>query len=236
MQGGDEVKVKEIMATPVVASVTPDTPFKSVIELLVRAEVSALPVLETDGRLVGIVTEADLISKEAYGTRRHRALSLLGDVLSGRDHRWVGKAAGSVARDVMTKDVVVCAPEEDVAVVARRMLRHGIKRVPVLDRGALVGMVSRQDILGTFDRPDDLVRSDAEQALAHDPNRPDDAHVEVSVEDGVVRLTGDVRYPWDVRVVVSIVRDVPGVIDVVSTLHHREEPPPRAEAWIFGDR
>ena len=230
------MRIEEIMTTPVAASVTPDTPFKSVIELLVRTEVSALPVLDPAGRLVGIVTEADLISKEAYGTRRHRALSLLGDVLSGRDHRWVGKAAGSVTRDVMTKDVVVCSPDEDIRVVARRMLRHGVKRVPVVDGGVLVGMVSRQDILGTFDRPDELVRADAEHALSHDPNRPDDAHVDVSVQDGVVRLTGDVRYRWDEQVAVSIVRDIPGVIDVVSVLRHREQPPSTSEAWMYGSR
>jgi len=227
------VLVKEIMATPVAATLTPEMGFKNAIELFVASEVSALPVVDADGRLVGIVTEADLISKEAYGTRRHRALSLLGDVLSGRDHRWVNKAAGSVVRDVMTKDVVVCTPDEEMRVVARRMLRHGVKRLPVVDGGALVGMVARQDILATFDRPDDLIKGDIEHALAHDPNRPDSAHVGVSVADGVVRLTGDVRFPWDGQIIASIVGEVPGVIDVVNFLHGRELPP-GSETWMYG--
>jgi CBS domain-containing protein len=76
------VKVREIMTTEVV-SVGPETPFKDVIDCLVRSELSGLPVVDASGKLVGLVTEADVISKEAYGSQRHRALALPSDVLSG---------------------------------------------------------------------------------------------------------------------------------------------------------
>jgi len=229
------VKISEIMTTDVV-SVEPETPFKDVIDRLVRSGVSSLPVVDEGGRLVGLVTEADVISKEAYGSRR-RALALLGDLLSGRDHRWVTKAAGLVAGDVMTKNVVVCSPEEDVRPVARRMLQRGVKRMPVVEAGTLAGVISRHDILAVLNRPDDVISTDVENALANDPNRPDDHHVRFSVDDGIVTLTGDVRYGWDEPVVVSIVRSVPGVIDVISHLYHRErDPRPSTEAWLFGPR
>lgn len=229
------MKVSDVMTTDVV-SVTPDTPFKEVVERLVRSDVSGLPVVEQSGEVVGIVTEADVVSKEAYGGHRHRALALLVDVLSGREHHWVTKAAGSVAADVMTANPVVCEPDEDVRVVARRMLERGIKRIPVVRNGALVGMVSRQDILGMFARPDDAITADVTHVLASHPNRPDDCHVHSAIEGGVVTLTGDVRYAWDGPIVVSLVRDVPGVIDVISRLHNREPNPSSASPWMFGVR
>ena len=230
------MKISEIMTTEIVLA-RPETPFKDLIDRLVRSEVSSLPVVDARGKLVGLVTEADVISKEAYGTRRHRALALLSDVLSGRDHRWVTKAGGLVAADVMTRNVVVCSPADDVRSVARRMLKHGVKRMPVVEDGSLAGIVSRHDILAMFDRPDDVIMSDVERALASDRNMPDDHHVRCCVDDGVVTLTGDVRFDWDEAIVVSIVRDVPGVIDVIGHLHHRERNPrPPAQTWMFDPR
>jgi len=230
------VKVRDIMTTDVV-SVTPDTPYKELVETLVRADVSGLPVLDDLGRLVGIVTEADVVSKQAYGHHRRRALALLADVLSAREHHWVTKAIGSVAADVMTTNLVVCVPNDDVQVVARKMLGRGVKRLPVVEAGRLVGMVSRQDVLGAFARPDDAIAQDATQLLTTHPNRPDDCHVRASVEDGIVTLTGDVRYEWDLPVVVSLVRNIPGVIDVISQLHNREpNPEPSTAPWMFGVR
>lgn len=227
------MKVRDVMTTPAV-TVGPDTPFKELVEHLVRSEVSGLPVVDSSGSLVGIVTEADVIPKEAYASRRHRALSLLGDLLSGRDHRWVAKAAGSSAADVMTTDVVTCGPDEDIQVAARQMAEHGVKRLPVVERGILVGVVSRHDILSTFDRPDDRIAAEVEDALARDPNRPDDFHIQVSVDGGIVRLSGDVRYGWDEPVVLAIARGVPGVIGVQSRLHHREpNPQPPGQVWTI---
>lgn len=135
----------------------------------------------------------------------------------------------------MTKNVIVCSPEEDVRSVARRMLQCRVKRMPVVESGALAGTISRHDILAILDRPDEVITTDVERALASDPYRPDDHHVRFTVDDGIVTLTGDVRYGWDESIVISIVRSVPGVIDVISHLHHRERNPrPSTEAWMLG--
>jgi len=230
------MKVHEIMTTEVV-SVAPETPFKDVVERLVRAEVSSLPVVDSKGMLLGLITEADLISKEAYGTHRHRALAVLADVLAGREHRWVAKAAGSVAADVMTSHVTVCERREDVRSVARRMLEAGVKRMPVVEEGVLVGMVSRSDILATLARPDDEIAADVRRVLADDLNMPDACHVAFSVASGVVTLSGDVRYAWDKAIVVSLILGVPGVIDVISQVRHREpDPRPSMQPGMFGAR
>lgn len=218
------MRVSDIMTTELV-TVSPDTPFKEVVERLVRSEVSALPVVDAAGQLVGLITEADLISKEAYGSRRRRALALLADVVSVRDHRWVTKAGGSAAFDVMTRSVVFCRPDEDARMVARRMLERGVKRMPVVDDQGLVGIVSRRDILKMFDRPDESIAADVRSVLADVLTMPEDHHVRFSVDHGVVTLTGDVRYGWDEPIVVSVVREVTGVLDVVSHLQHREPNP-----------
>lgn len=225
------------MMTSDLVTVLPETPFKEVVELLVRSEVSALPVVDAAGQLVGLITEADLISKEAYGTRRRRALALLADVLSVRDDRWVAKAGGSVASDIMTRSVVVCRPDEDARTVARRMLELDVKRLPVIDNERLVGIVSRRDILKMFDRPDVTIAADVKRVLADALTMPEDHHVRFSVDRGVVTLTGDVRYGWDEPIVVSMVRDVPGVLDVLSELRHRH-PNPRVPSQppLFGAR
>lgn len=225
------------MMTSDLVTVSANTPFKEVVELLVRSEVSALPVVDAAGRLVGLITEADLISKEAYGTRRRRALALLADVVSVRDHRWVAKAGGSVASDIMTKSVVVCRPAEDARTVARRMLEQDVKRMPVVDNERLVGIVSRHDILKMFDRPDVTIAADVKRVLTDDLTMPEDHHVRFSVDRGVVTLTGDVRYGWDEPIVLSMVRDLPGVLEVVSHLHHRERNPPvPSQPPLFGAR
>src|ERR1700751_3133018 len=113
------MKVRDVMTTDVV-SVAPEAPFKDAVAELVEANVSGLPARDAGGKLVGIVTEADVISKPAYGGRRRRALALLADLLSARDHRWATKAMGSTVADVMTRNVAVCAPADDVRSVARR--------------------------------------------------------------------------------------------------------------------
>jgi CBS domain-containing protein len=224
------------MTTDVV-SVKPDTPLKDVVERLVGAGVSGAPVVDDGGALVGIITEADLVAKEAYPGPRPRGLAVLADMLSAREHHWVTKAAGWTAADLMTPKVATCLPDDDVRIVARRMLERGVKRMPVLDAGVLVGIVSRHDLLRALVRPDAEIAEDVARVLRTDPNRPDDHHVTCSVEDGKVTLMGDVRYAWDAPIIVALARSVDGVIDVVSHLRHREpnrtipKPP-----WVLGVR
>ncbi len=231
------MRVRDVMTTALV-TVTPDTPFKEVVERLVRADVSSLPVVDANDELVGLITEADLISKEAYGDRRPRALTLLVDVLSARDdHHWVRKAAGWTAGEVMTRNVTTCGPDDDLPFVARRMLEARVKRMPVVDDGLLVGIVSRHDILKMFDRPDGSIGEDVARVLADEVSLPDACHVKGFVEDGVVTLAGDVRYEWDEAIVVDRVRGVAGIIDVVSHIRSRERNPrPWTEPRMFGDR
>jgi CBS domain-containing protein len=197
----------------------------------VAAGIAGAPVLDDGGGVVGIVTEADLVAAPAFGTR-HRALAVLADVLSVRPHHWATKATGRTVGDVMTKDVVSCDADDDVRVAARRMVERDVARLPVMDQGRLVGMVTRRDVLRALTRDDAAIAADVDEVLRTDPNRPDDHHVVATVAEGRVLLTGDVRYEWDAPLVVALVRSVEGVIGVDDQLHHRE-PSPRhlAPPW-----
>ncbi|HEY1344625.1 MAG TPA: CBS domain-containing protein, partial [Streptosporangiaceae bacterium] len=113
------MKIADVMTHEVI-SLTPSMLYKDAVERLVDSEVSGAPVLDESGRLVGIVTEADLVSKPAFGVQHRRALGLLADVLSMREHHWAAKSAGAKVTDIMTKDVLTCSPADDVRAAARR--------------------------------------------------------------------------------------------------------------------
>jgi CBS domain-containing protein len=223
------MRVADIMTSEPV-TVRADASVRDIAQRLVDHGVSGLPVVDEHGRLIGIVTEADLIPREAYPGRR-RALGLLSDLWHGRRYQWAKKTAGSVAADVMTTPAVAYRPDEDVRVAARRMLERGVKRLPVVEHRRPVGIISRRDVLGTMNRADEAVQADVARLLSGS-NRPDLSHVNCSAEGGVVHLEGDVRHGWDQQVVVAMVRGVDGVVDVISDLHAREpDPRPAPRPW-----
>jgi CBS domain-containing protein len=212
------------MTAPAI-TVGPDATFGEIVELLLRNDISGAPVVSDDGRLLGVVTEADLVSKEAYRGHRHRVLGLVGDYLRGHDPQWVRKAAGRRAEQLMTHATASVAPGDDLEMVARTMLETGHKRLPVVDHGLVVGVVSRHDLLKPFDRTDAEIAADIDDILASPFTTPEDHACRAAVEYGIVTLTGTMRHPSDVRVLGSIVGRVPGVVDVDNRLAAREPEP-----------
>lgn len=143
-----------MMSTEVI-SVGPDTPVEAIAALLVEHRISAVPVIEADGRLLGMVSQSDLLrlleSETEGGGKRSWWLSLVG---SGEEQaheqlKWHGR----VAREVMTSPVVTVEPSTSIAELARRLETQGIKRVPVIADGRVVGIVSRGDLLRVFTLP-----------------------------------------------------------------------------------
>ena len=219
------MQVRDVMTTEV-TTVHAGTPFKDVVVRLLDTGVSSLPVVDGDGHVIGLVTEADLISKEAYGGRRRRALSVLVDGLAGGVPRWTAKSGGLTAGEVMTTDVVTAAPDDDVHEAARRMLGQRIKRLPVLDDdGRLAGIVSRQDLLRVFGRGDDEIAGELRELLSDPVRVPEGQHVDIDVDHGVVTLSGRVQFTDDARVLDALVWRVPGVVAVRdATLATEAEP------------
>ena len=206
------MKVKDVM-TAEVLTVAKNTPFKDVVDLLVEHRISSVPVVDDERHLVGLVTEADLMSKEAFDLRQRRPLAALSELLSGTG-RWSAKASGLTAGAVMTERVVTVGPGEDVRAAARRMLELGMKRFPVVEDGRLVGIVSRQDLLRIFHRPDADIAHELEVKMASPLYAPDDHTVTAVVADGVVTLTGSVRWSGEVPVMVGLAAGVAGVVHV----------------------
>lgn len=207
-------KVRNVMTHEVI-TVDEQAPFTEMVRRMAVHKVSALPVLDDRGRLVGIVSEADLLHKEEYQdlederhwleTRRERAAR--------------AKAAGRRAAEVMSTPVVTIDPEATVAEAARRLARHRIKRLPVVDEhGKLVGIVSRADLLRLYLRDDEAIHREIVDEVLLRALWIDPTTVAVKVDDGVATLVGQVESASLVPIVVHLTRTVPGVVDVVNRL------------------
>jgi len=200
--------VDDVMTHSVVA-VGRAAPFKDIVRLMEQWQVSALPVLEGEGRVVGVVSEADLLSKEEFRDTdpdRYTQRQRLSDL---------AKAGAMTAEELMSAPAVTVRPGSTLAQAARIMARLGIKRLPVVDgEGMLEGVVSRADLLKVFLRPDndiaDEVRRDVVDILFPAPAEP----VHVMVTEGVVTITGKVPDAALIPVAVRLARAVEGVVDV----------------------
>lgn len=219
--------VADVMTRDVVA-VGPDEDFKTVAKLMHLHDVSALPVVDHDGKLVGIVSESDLLAKERERGANRPLLGL----------RWSDDNLGAArtAGDVMTSPAICIAPDASIPEAARLMYSEAVKRLPVIDqKGDLLGIVSRADLLKTFTRSDESIRRDIiedvfKKSLFIDPRT---VHVEVS--KGLVRLTGELESNSLAKLLVQMVGRVEGTVAVDSKLTSRlddskvhVDQPPRA--------
>jgi CBS domain-containing protein len=197
-QRGD-VKVSEIMSHPVI-TVTADTGIKTAAELLVARGISALPVVDESGRLVGIVSEADLLSMQTRPDPRTQAMP---------PPPTAGRAPKSVA-EVMTVEVLTVPANSEVSRAAQIMLDAGIKRVPVMKGRRVVGILSRRDLVKVIARRDADIESEVRLRLGELGFGPDRGAVSVAAGVVTIQLAeGSGR-----RVAESVALTVPGVLEV----------------------
>jgi CBS domain-containing protein len=193
------MRIRDVMSSPVV-TVAPDTHLKEVADLLVRHEVSAVPVVE-DGALVGIVSEADLVPLElAPDPRAHLA-----------PVREPPPGVPRAVAEVMTREVVALPEGADAAEAGRLMLERRIKSIPVVQGRRVVGIVARRDLLKVLARGDEEIAGDLRTLLEEELGPP--SPYRVTVRDGVVELTGPPD-PTVRRLATLLVRGVPGVVEV----------------------
>jgi CBS domain-containing protein len=216
-------RARDVMTSPAI-TIEPDANYEEAVDLLLRNDISGLPVVDR-GNLVGMVTEADLVSKGAYGWRRRRPLALLATYLRGEDPQWVRKASGTLVRDVMSPTVLSVAADDDLRSVARHMLLRGVKRVPVVEFGQVVGVLSRRDLLALFTRADQDIAADVAKLLSSPITAPDGHEAAFSVVDGVVTLTGTTDKPSDIHLIETIVGAIPGVVSIDDRLTARHPEP-----------
>jgi len=200
--------VRDMMTTDVV-TVEASTPFKEIVARLAGRRVSAVPVVDADGRVLGVVSEADLLLKEEHPDGEQRVPL----VWTRRRRIEREKAAGTVAGELMTAPPVTVPPTATVAEAARRMHAAGVKRLPVVgEDGRLLGIVSRADLLKVFARPDDAIRREVVDEVILRDFMLDPSRFFIRVEDGVVVLEGAVERRSLVPFVLRAVQGVEGVV------------------------
>lgn len=224
--------VADIMTRSVVTA-TPASPLPELVDLMLRYGISGVPIVDEDARLIGIVTEADLLSKPAFGGEHRRKLAALA-LLAGHGRRWMSKASGLTAAEIMTTPVETAYRSESVRAVARRMVERGVHRLPVVDSERLIGIISRSDVLCRMHRDDEELQREIAAALSDPLRIPETTEVTVAVADGVVTLRGAVRYPIDLPVITAIVWRFPGVVDVHNEVIARQaNPEPTGRGFDF---
>src|SRR5271166_3267966 len=149
-EGALRATVKDVMTTRVVA-VGRNATFKDIVALLTEYRVSAFPVLDDEGKVIGVVSAADMLSKEALVAAMGGQAVRLGRIAGSADRDEFAKAAAVTAAGLMTKPPIVVTPDEPVTSAARLMYQGRVKRLPVVgEQGQLVGIVSRADVLSVY--------------------------------------------------------------------------------------
>jgi CBS domain-containing protein len=213
--------VKDVMTTSVVA-VEETASYKDIISALIGRRVSACPVLDVTGRVIGVVSEADLLLKE-LGPEQFggRGASLRASGRRGERE----KAGGTTAAELMSTPPVTISPAASVADAARLMHERGVKRLPVVDAdGQLVGIVSRLDVLSVFTKPDDQIRDDVKKVIAR-RSALDRAAFGVTVASGIVTVTGQCDSRSVVLQLTGAIQHVEGVVGVRDRVRYPAETP-----------
>ena len=212
--GESTVRVGDVMTRDVV-SVTPDIPLKDVAAMLVERGISGLPVCGPDGVVVGVLSEADLLVKQGGSPERSGGLfAWLVETASAPD---LAKLRAHTAGEAMTAPAITVETASPVSEAARTMVSLGVNRLPVVEDGRLVGIVTRADLVRLFTRSDEEIardiRQDVVKRLWIAPER-----IEVDVEQGEVVLRGEVDTEVEAGLLEKRIPLVAGVVGVRSEL------------------
>jgi CBS-domain-containing membrane protein len=215
------MKARDVMVAPVITA-TPQASIKSVAETFLRHQISAVPVVDNDGKVVGVISEGDLLHRSEAGTEKQYPWWLrafLGpDALA---NEYV-KAHARKVTDAMTRQVITASPETPLHEIAALLEKHSIKRVPIIENGQLVGIVSRANLvqaIASAGKGLDVPLSDAtirQKLLTHlkAQNWAHTGMLNVTVNGGIVNLWGLVRSDSERKAIRVAAEAVPGVLAV----------------------
>jgi CBS domain-containing protein len=204
-----------------VVTVHPETDVADAVKLLVERDISALPVVDQGGNLVGIISEADLLHRPEIGTEKQRSWIVESLTAASTLAEDFAKAHGKKVGEIMTTGVVTATEEDSLGDIAALLERNRIKRVPIVRDGRVVGIVSRSNLIqalasaagigeasGDTDRH---IRDELIQRLEKEQNWTDFGARNVTVHNGVVHLWGLITSDAERRALTSLAESVPGV-------------------------
>jgi CBS domain-containing protein len=206
--------VADVMTTGVI-SVTESTGYKDIVGLLLRHRVSAVPVVDVAGRVVGVVSEADLLTKQTVPALPVGAVRLAWRL------RERSKASAVTAAELMTSPAVTIRADADVAKAARLMRDRNVRRLPVTGTdGRLLGIVCRSDVLRVYERPDEQIRDEITTGVIAGRFLLDPLDFDVSVESGIVTIAGSAESSAVALTLVAAIRSVEGTVAVRDRLSY----------------
>jgi CBS domain-containing protein len=215
--------VRDVMSR-VVVTIRSETPLKEAVRTMDHHGVSGLPVVDSDGCVVGVLSEADVVVKEA-GERampRRRFGWLFGSDEALAAAR--AKVDASTAGEAMTAPAITTTPDVKVRDAAATMLGRNINRLPVVEDGRLIGIVTRADIARAFLRADDEIQFAIREKILRHTLWVDPATVDVDVDAGVVHLAGSLDRRSTAELLERLTHRLDGVVRVESRVE-----------WAFDD-
>lgn len=222
------MNASDVMASNVI-TVSPETTVRAVAALLFEKRISGVPVVGGDGTLVGIVSEGDLLRRFEIDTDKPTRSWWPAWLASSRAMAATFiKTHSRSVRDVMTRQVIVAAPDTPLREIAVMLERNHIKRIPIIDDGALIGLVSRADLVRALACSeqdvaprDDAALNDAITAcLAIEP-WASTAYINITVRSGVVEVNGMVETEIQRDAVIVAIEIIPGVVAVIDRMRMR---------------
>ena len=215
------MKAMDVMVRDVV-TVSPQDDIADVIKLLAEHDISALPVVDDDGHVVGVISEADLIHREENGTGKHRPWWLEALTPASTLANEFAKSHGRRVYELMSTDVVSASEDTPLGQIATLLEKHRIKRIPILRDGRLVGIVSRANLIQALASSlPQVATGDSDRKIRvelldrlHDQDWTDFGSRNIIVTGGVVHLWGLVGSPEEHKALIALAEGVPGVVKV----------------------
>ncbi|MEU6072059.1 CBS domain-containing protein [Streptomyces sp. NPDC047082] len=214
-------KIGALMTVDVVTAVH-GTPFKEVVRLLGEHRISGLPVIDDDHKVIGVISETDLMLHQTRPTESHGTFAALAHRLSRSVRERAAKSRARTAGGAMSTPAITVRADATVTEAARLLTEHRIERLPVVDEeDRLVGIVTRRDLLQVFLRSDKEIQRDVRQEVFVNTLWLAPHTIEATAHNGVVTLTGRMERRSDIPIAVGMTRRIDGVVDVVDHLTYR---------------
>jgi CBS domain-containing protein len=215
------MRIEDVMTRDVV-TVKPDATLKDAARELVARRISGLPVVDDEGRVVGVLSEGDLLFKQRGA--RERNGGPLGWFVDRRHESEDAKLDAHVVEEAMTSPALTIDAGWSLTAAAERMLANGVNRLPVIRAERLVGIVTRADIVRAFARSDADVEGDVQEALElYRDMWSDNARLDARVADGALTVTGNLRQRSEAEILPKLLARIPGVVAVTSELTWTED-------------